>query len=60
MSSPLKDKPPDRSGLNGCGWQGRVEIFGPGEGRDHRHIADVQPSIHKEQIPEVDQLKETY
>jgi len=41
----------DCSGLDGGGWQGWVEIFRPGEGRNHRHIADVQPSVHKEQVP---------
>ena len=45
--------PPDRSGLDGGGRQGWVEIFRPGEGRNHRHIADVQPSVHKEQVPDV-------
>ena len=43
----------DRSGLDSGGWQGWVEIFRPGEGRNHRHIADVQPSVHKEQVPDV-------
>ena len=49
----FKNMPPDRSGLDGGGWQGWVEIFRPGEGRNHRHIADVQPSVHKEQVPDV-------
>ena len=49
--------PPDRSGLDGGGWQGWVEIFRPGEGRNHRHIADVQPGVHKEQVPEIGRKK---